>query len=86
MDTNPTTSQTPSPGASALKLKTSLKAGVKTCRNAAECADPNHNQTASAAGGLKLKTSLKAGIKSCVRNCTDPDTNHNQSASPAARA
>ena len=65
-----------------MKLKTSLKAGLRICpyRNCSGAEDePNHNQSTT---GLKLKTSLKAGIRSCpYKNCAgaDDDPNHNQS-------
>jgi len=42
----PNHNQTVRPAATGLKLKTSLKAGFKSCRNLAECGDSNHNQTA----------------------------------------
>ena len=65
-----------------MKLKTSLKAGIKICPNR-NCAgaeeDPNHNQSST---GLKLKTNLKAGIRSCpFKNCggAEEEPNHNQS-------
>ncbi len=68
-----------------MKLKTNLKAGIRTCpyKNCGGADDePNHNQTAP---GLKLKTNLKAGGKVCpYRNCggSDEDPNHNQTANP----
>ena len=65
-----------------MKLKTNLKAGVRSCpiKNCAGAEeDPNHNQSTT---GLKLKTSPKAGAKVCpYRNCAgaEEDPNHNQS-------
>jgi hypothetical protein len=68
---------------STMKLKTNLKAGIKTCVKYCDLPDPNHNQTARpATSGLKLKTSLKAGLKTCTKYCDVPDPNHNQTARP----
>ena len=59
-----------------MKLKSSLKAGIKVCtRTDGTCADSNHSQ----ATALRLKTSLKAGIKVCTRtDGTCMESNHNQ--------
>ena len=65
-----------------MKLKTNLKAGLRTCpvKNCAGAEEePNHIQSTA---GLKLKTSLKAGLIVCpVKRCTGTDgedPNHNQ--------
>lgn len=58
------------PGATGLRMKTRIKAGILGCKNALDCADSNH-----AATGLRVKTSIKAGIQCCKNGAECADTN-----------